>query len=136
MKTLARLAPIAAAVLLTAAQASAQQTPGARDVEETAPPRGAQVAVTNLNWADARLYLDDDGLLVPLGFVMAQQSAQFELPTRTAPDEARIRVVARPIGSRQAYVSQNLMNAHGDVLQVTLQNQLGLSSTSVLPTID
>ena len=137
MKTLvvSRLAVVAAAVLLTVAPAAAQQAPAAHDTEEAAPPRGAHVAVTNHNWLDARLYVDDDGLLLPLGFVMSQQTAEFQLPTRILSSSGAVRIVARPIGSRQSYTSQNLILNHGDLLQVTLQNQLGLSSTSLLPSI-
>ena len=62
----ARIA-LAALVLCSATQASAQR-PNPDD--EPGRPEGAQLSVTNHNWLDARLYLDDGGQLVPLGFVM------------------------------------------------------------------
>jgi hypothetical protein len=45
----------------------------------------------------------------------------------------RLRIVADPIGSRAAYVSDNLLIGRGDAVLVTLQNQLSLSSTSLMP---
>ena len=132
MKTLARIA-LAALVVCSATRASAQRP---HSDDEPGRPEGAQLSVTNHNWLDARLYLDDDGQLVPLGFVMSQQTATFKLPNRALVGTGPVRVVARPIGGSQSYVSQNLQVNRGDVLLVTLQNQLGLSSTSVLPVID
>jgi hypothetical protein len=134
MKTLASLSAVAVAFALTAGAVSAQEP--AR--EEAAKPSagsatGARVLVTNQSWLDARIYLDDNGLLVPLGFVMAQQSVELPLPARALTATGRLRIVADPIGSRAAYVSDNLTIGRGDALLVTLQNQPSLSSTSVLP---
>jgi hypothetical protein len=136
MKTFASFSAVAVAFALSAAATTAQEPTEPKEAAAPARQVGAQVTVANLNWLDARVYLDDDGLLVPLGFVMSQQTAEFALPARALATSGKLRIVARPIGSRQSYVSQSLLVGRGDVLLVTLHNQLGLSSTSVLPTIE
>jgi hypothetical protein len=131
MKTLASLSAVAVAFALWTGTASAQGTAPAADAESDARSADAKVRVTNQNWLDAKLYLDDDGLLVPLGFVTSQQTAEFTLPPRVLTGAGQLRIVARPIGSREVYVSDNLLVSRGDGVVVTLQNQLGLSTTSV-----
>jgi hypothetical protein len=136
MKTLASFSAAAVAFALTAGALSAQAfgddpAPKARLRQET-----AQVRVTNHNWLDARIYLDDGGQLVPFGFVTSQQTVDLVLPARALTSAGPVRIVARPIGSRAAYWSDQLMIGRGDALLVTLQNQLGLSSTTLLPSIE
>jgi ABC-type proline/glycine betaine transport system substrate-binding protein len=136
MKKFASLSAVAVAFALSAAAASAQEPTEPAPDKPAVRQAGAQVTVANLNWLDARIYLDDNGLLVPLGFVVSQQTVDLPLPTRALTATGRLRIVARPIGSRETYVSDNLLIGRGDALLVTLHNQLGLSSTSVLPTIE
>jgi hypothetical protein len=137
MKTLTSFSAVAVACALTAGAVSAQEpTETAAAKPAASQPGGARVLVTNQSWLDARLYLDDNGLLIPLGFVMSQQSAELPLPARALTSTGRLRIVADPIGSRAAYVSDNLMIGRGDAVLVTLQNQLGLSSTSLLPALE
>ena len=136
MKKLASLSAFAVAFALTAGAASAQAPPQDDEAKPVLRREPATVRVTNNNWLDARVYVDDDGVLLPVGFIMSQQTKQFTLPTRVLATAGQVRLVVRPIGSRQVYVSQNLLVGAGDALLVELQNQLGLSSTSVLPALD
>jgi hypothetical protein len=133
MNTLASLSAVAMAFALTAGAASAQEADRKAAAKSAARQESARVLVTNNGWMDARIYLDDDGLLVPIGFVMAQQSVELPLPARALIAAGGLRIVADPIGSRGGYVSDNLLIGKGDAVLVTLQNQLSLSSTSVLP---
>lgn len=75
MKTLARCSAVAVAFALSTAALSAQQAPASGDQPATKQQVVTQVRVANHSWLDAEVYLDDDGVLVPLGFVAAQQTS-------------------------------------------------------------
>ena len=134
MKTLARFSAIAVAFVLSTAALSAQSTTGSKPAAQDQVV--AQVRVTNHNWLDAKVYLDNDGMLTRLGTVVTGQTALLTIPSHVLSSASRLRIVAMPIGSSSAYVSPDLMMVRGDQVLVTLENQLGLSSTSMRATAD
>jgi hypothetical protein len=139
MKTFAGLSAVAVAFALAAGAASAQERGPSDEKKSDKAERvvtrnePVRVRVSNHNWLDARVYVDDGGALTPLGFIVAQQTEEFTLPPRVLGTANPVRLVARMIGSRQGYVSQTLLIGPGDALQLDLHNQIGLSATSVLP---
>ena len=134
MKTLTRFSAIAVAFALSAAALSAQQpTSASTKVRHEVL---TQVRVANRNWLDVKVYLDNDGVLVPLGFVLSQQTALIHIPQRALTTANRLRIVALPIGGTSAYVSPEMMIVRGDAVLLTLENRLGLSSTSMRATAE
>ena len=134
MKMFARFLAIAVAFGLSTAALSAQQptsfaTRAHREVI-------TQVRVTNHNWLDMKVYLYNNGLMVPLGFVVAQQTALIPIPERALTGATPLRIVAMPLGSTSAYVSPGMIMVRGDKVMLTLENRLGLSSTSMRATAD
>jgi hypothetical protein len=134
MKMFARFLAIAVAFAFSTAALSAQQptsfsTTARREVI-------TQVRVTNHNWLDLKIYLDNNGVLVPLGFVIAQQTALIPIPERALTTTNPLRIVAMPLGSTSAYVSPEMILVRGDKVLLTLENRLGLSSTSMRATVD
>ena len=134
MKMFARFLAIAVAFAFSTTALSAQQptsfaTKAVREVV-------TQVLVTNHNWLDLKVYAYKDGVLVPLGFVIAQQTALIPIPEPALTAANPLRIVAMPLGSTSAYVSPEMIIVRGDKVLLTLENRLGLSSTSMRATVD
>ena len=135
MKTLASFSAMAVAFALSTAAVSAQQA--STDVKPAAAKQVmTQVQVTNHNWLDADVYLDNGGVLQRLGFVVSEQTAQFTIPEHALSSGNRLRLVALPVGSTSAYVSPDLLLVRGDAITMTVENQIGLSSTFMRATAD
>lgn len=89
------------------------------------------VVVRNNNWLDMRIILTVDGQRYQLGTVTSFTRAVFKMPRGITLDSDQIRLLADPIGSRDAYASPLLLVNHGDVVEWRLENNLALSSLSV-----
>ncbi|MEZ4417079.1 MAG: hypothetical protein R3E10_15105 [Gemmatimonadota bacterium] len=125
------LAFVILASAATSGQLAAQST--------TQPPdsvmlrrKTAQVQVDNHNWLDMHIYLVRDGILWPLGVVTGLNHDTFELPSLATLAGADLRLLADPIGGSGAYVSQSLVINPGDRVQMAIENNLDLSTTSVM----
>ncbi|HZD04514.1 MAG TPA: hypothetical protein VE173_06340 [Longimicrobiales bacterium] len=139
MKTLASLPTIGVALALSAASLLAQQTsttdrdttPDSTTVASRLVP--ATVEVKNHNWLDMHLYVDRDGLLLPVGVVGSGQTAQLRLPLLATAAAGDVRLVAVPIGGNDYYVSPILFLEPGDVVNLDLEDALNFSWATVLP---
>src|SRR5207249_11248026 len=89
----------AASALASAACQSGRAHEGA-----AAPLRlPANLHVINANWSDVRIYLVRGGLLLRLGSVTSQNSADFEIPADVLNEAASVTLVASPLGGRESF---------------------------------
>ena len=93
----------------------------------------AELQVENNNWLDAHLYLVRDGMLTSLGFMNGPGEEHFTLPSMATMAGADVQVLVLPIGATGAYLSPVLVISPGDKVQLTIQNNLSLSSVTVEP---
>lgn len=94
-----------------------------------APPT---IRVANHNWQDMHVYVSrDGGPLQSLGVVTSQTTANFAMPKGFVYTGSGVHVVADPVGSRQTYVSPDIMAVPGTVVSVTIENAINMSSTSL-----
>jgi len=94
----------------------------------------AELLVENGNWLDAHLYLVRDGTLTSLGFVGALAKDRLVLPPLATSTGSAVQILVLPIGSTGAYLTPDLLVNPGDEVELTVQNQLSLSTVAVLPT--
>lgn len=139
MKTLASLPAMGVALALSVTPLLAQQGPttggGANSDSTTVAKRlvPARVEVKNYNWLDVHVYVDRDGLLLPVGVVATGQTADLRLPLLATAAAGDVRLVAVPIGGSDYYVSPILFLEPGDVVNLDLENALNFSYATVLP---
>lgn len=115
---------IALLALLVAGCASAEE----RRAAASAGP--VSVEVTNHNYLDANVYAVGSSQTIRLGTVTTNSTQTFEVP-RGLPLSGGLRFLVDPIGSREAYLSDDVLVSPGDVVSLLIQSSLGLSSTSV-----
>jgi hypothetical protein len=109
-----------------------QQTPAAAVAKRKAQAQ-AKLVVESYNWLDAHLYLVRDGMLTSLGFVNGPGNAEFALPSMAVAAGSDVRVLVLPIGGTQTYLSPMLVINPGDEVQMTIENDLSLSTAAVFP---
>ncbi len=139
MKTFASLPALAVAFALSASALHAQSanpvafSPAPDSAKATHELRTAELQVTNNNWLDVHLYVDRDGLLMPLGVVTTGQTQKFMLPAMAMVASGDVRIVAAPIGGSDLYVSPDLIVSPGDAVNMSVENSLPLSTAVVMP---
>lgn len=124
------LAPALLLAALLPVTASAQTTQPEPAGEDAAALVGDETTLTvkNQNWLDMRVFMVRNGARVPLGTVTSMTERTFAVPEAALGGGGfGARVVADPIGSRRAWVSETLSFFPGDQMEVTLQNHLGIS---------
>jgi len=80
--------------------------------------------VINANWSDVRIYLVRGGLLLRLGSVTSQNSADFEIPADVLNEAASVTLVASPLGGRESFSTPLTGIRPGDELELTVENLL------------
>jgi hypothetical protein len=95
--------------------------------------RDVTVDVTSANWLDSRVYVVRDGMVTPLGLVSGPGKASFILPTQAATPGARLQLRVEPIGTRASYLSAPFNVDPGDVVELHIENSLGLSNVVIAP---
>ncbi|HKJ02354.1 MAG TPA: hypothetical protein VJ997_07865 [Longimicrobiales bacterium] len=93
----------------------------------------AKLVVESFNWLDAHLYLVRDGMLTSLGFVNGPGKTEITLPSMAVAAGSDVRVLVLPIGGTQTYLSPTLVINPGDEVQMTIENDLDLSTAAVFP---
>jgi hypothetical protein len=108
---------------------------GGRSAEQESPDlvpvaAPARVYVTNNNHLDVRVFAFDNTQAIPLGTVASFTTMVFDLPTgiRT---RGRVRIMADPVGSTTAYVTDEIVFSPGQDIEVTVQNNIALSSYAI-----
>jgi hypothetical protein len=121
-----------AAMSPASVRAQTTEKPPAREEVATRPPR-AQLVVESNNWLDVHLYLVRDGMTTSLGFMNGPGKATFELPSIATLPGAPLQFLVVPIGGAESHLTLPVNINSGDVAELTVQNDLSLSSVVVLP---
>jgi len=134
---LLRALAVAGALTLAAAAGLAGQdtqpkpTQVENHVERVARDTPIQLDVANYNWLDMRVYAVRAGIRHRLGTVTSYTQESFTLPTHLQADIVGVQILAVPIGSNRAHLTQELLANPGDVIALTLEADLDLSSLYV-----
>ncbi|HEX7120502.1 MAG TPA: hypothetical protein VF212_17045 [Longimicrobiales bacterium] len=93
-------------------------------------PRGAiTVAAENNHWNDVTVYAVRDGTRFRLGTVTAMNRGSFTVPAAAAA-AGEVRLLLDPIGG-SAYLTEPVLVRPGQVIELSIENHLPLSSWSV-----
>ncbi|MGH7557517.1 MAG: hypothetical protein ACREMD_07020 [Gemmatimonadota bacterium] len=111
------------ALLLAAGCVSAEE----RQAATTGP---ISVQVTNHNFLDMNVYAVAGSQTIRLGTVRTNAEQMFEVPPGL-PVTGGLRFLVDPIGSSDAYLSDDVLVSPGDIVDLVIQSSLGLSSTVV-----
>ena len=90
------------------------------------------VVVENNNWQDMTLYVLRNGVRARLGSVPALSQARFVLSPTHIAGTGEVRILADPLGSSQKWTSQPINVSPGSEVRFRLENNVQLSSYSVL----
>jgi hypothetical protein len=126
MAAFAALTPTSGWALTTAPTQAPDSVVSSRN---TAPV----LKVENNNWMDVDVYLVRNGEPFPLGTVSGPGEGHLVLPSLATTPGAQVQILVLPIGGADDYLSPTLLVNPGDVLHLTVENSLDLSSVSVAP---
>jgi hypothetical protein len=118
---------IAIVGLLAAGCSPTEATPGA--IVPGGP--ATMVEVANNNWLDINIYAVHSGARIRLGTVRSMTTVSFRLPESALATAGTIRLMADPIGSRRAHLTDRIVVQRGDRIQWNLENALPLSHYTV-----
>ena len=90
----------------------------------------AGLVVRNNNWLDAHVYLVRGSMRHSLGFMTALGTREFELPSWATLPGNDVQILVHLIGG-VSYLSPAVNVYPGDVVELVVQNHLGLSSAAV-----
>ncbi len=98
--------------------------------------RQIAVSIRNDNWSDVKVYLVDasGGMPVRLGTITSMTTLRIPLRGAVATQldlQGSLRFQIRPLGSRSSYLTDPLVMSPGDVMHLTVANQLRLSTLVV-----
>ena len=118
--------------LATFAAAGAGCAFGSEGAGTATPDSGpVEVRVLNRSWSDAAIYLISNGLIQRIGIATAVGTTTLWVPERLLGQSGDIRLVSAPIGSNQADATETLLLRPGSLVEITLDNNLGLTSWGV-----
>lgn len=123
-------AAVAASVMLAAAVACA---PPGRLPPPAGPQTAAFVEVTNTNWLDVVVYSVRSGVRWRLGMVRSLSTETFRIPRYHLLSGSGLRLMADPIGSSQAFVSERIPASPGDRVTFTVAPRLAQSYFAIRP---
>lgn len=89
------------------------------------------VEVTNNNWSDVRVFIVHGGSRIRLGTVSAMGRQVFQLPRTMSYATGNVRLVADPIGSRNAHFTAPITLSSGQRISFRVENHLAISTVSV-----
>lgn len=118
---------LVALAVLTAC--GANREPG--NVEPTTLAGPVTVQAENRRIDDVVVTLVRDGVPQRLGLVTAQTRGTFQVPWAGVANAGRVRLVARPVAGRRAFVSEQLLLRPGSEVSVSLTPVLGQSAIRV-----
>lgn len=120
--------PLAAALIAAGSWACASARPGEAEVRRSGP---VTVEVTNYNWMDIHAYVLVAGQRQSLGLITTGNTRSFELTNQALASQRGLVLLGLPIGSRLAYMSEEVLVAPGDIVVWRLHNNLRQSTVSV-----
>src|SRR5687768_11467033 len=90
-----------------------------------------EVRVENRSWSDAAIYLLSNGLVHRIGTATAVGTTTLWVPARMLGSSSDVRLISAPIGSNGSNATDPLLVRPGQLVQLTLDNGVGLSSWGV-----
>ncbi len=98
--------------------------------------RQTAVSIRNNNWADVKVYMvpASGARPVRMGTVTSMTTVRIPLRGAVASElnrEGSLRFLIRPLGSRSSYTTHSVIMTPGDVMSLTVANQLRLSTLVV-----
>ncbi len=98
--------------------------------------RQTAVSIRNDNWSDVKVYLVDASGAMPVRLGTVTSMSTLRIPLRGAVAsqlhlQGSLRFQIRPFGSRGSYLTDSLIMSPGDVMHLTVANQLRLSTLVV-----
>jgi hypothetical protein len=90
-----------------------------------------RIEVRNDNFLDVTVYVLPDGVSHRIGDVTGSSSATLDVPARLIFAATSMRLLVNPIGSREAYLSEEILVSHGDLIRLHVASQIQMSSWSV-----
>lgn len=90
-----------------------------------------RLEIENGNYLDVTVYVMPDGASHRIGQVTGASSTTLVVPRSLVPASGRFRLLVSPIGSREAYLSEDILAMPGDVVQLRVASVLRMSSWSV-----
>ncbi len=136
MKAPTTLAKLLLIAVVTGAATTGCATKGTSPSRGVEPHQQTAVSIRNDNCSDMKVYLVDGsgGMPVRLGTVTSMSTLRIPLRGAVASQlrlEGSLRFQIRPLGSRSSYLTDPLVMSPGDVLHLTVANQLRLSTLVV-----
>lgn len=128
-----RVPPVRAALLvvLVSALASGCATFGSHSGQGAEGDTGVTLLVKNYNWSTIHIYVMGSGQTTSLGQLTSMNTDTFAVPRSVLASSNSIRLIADPIGSTSAYISEPVLVAPGDRVEWTIQSQLAQSSIMI-----
>ncbi len=135
MKAPTTLAKLLLIAVVTGAATTGCATGGTLSYRSVAD-RQTAVSIRNDNWSDVKVYLVDasGGMPVRLGTITSMTTLRVPLRGAVASQlrlHGSLRFQIRPFASRSSYLTDALMMSPGDVMHLTVANQLRLSTLVV-----
>ena len=106
-------------------------TPMTRNAMSNARSERTTLMVENNNWSDLTLYLVRDGSRHRIGSAPSMTQSVFVISSALLSGTGEIRIMADPIGSRQAWTSQPFMVSPGSKIRFRFENNVNLSTYAV-----
>lgn len=118
---------------LVAGLAAGCATGGPHARQDAAREQEADVTlfVKNYYWGPIHIYVMGAGQTVSLGQLASMNTTTYTVPRMILATGGGIRLVADPIGSTSAYISEPVYVTPGDRVMWTIQNYLPQSSISI-----
>lgn len=98
---------------------------------QPAPEHAATVRVENNNWQDVDVYAIRSGQKIRLGMVTSMTSTDFALPASLLTGSPNVQLYIHPIGTNGGYLSQSMLVAAGQTIDLRVENNINLTSYSV-----
>lgn len=127
--SLPRVSALTVLFLALASSASAQEAP--KKVAEKSHRETIKLEVENNNYLDMHIYGVRDGYFRSLGVVTGLTSEELTIPETLTLPGAEFQILADPIGGTVSYLTDPIVLGTGKEVDLTVQNDLALSSFSV-----
>jgi hypothetical protein len=124
--TLSRVSALTVFFLAMASSVSAQEAP--KKVAEKSHKETIKLEVENNNFLDMHIYGVRDGYFRSLGVVTGLTSEELTIPETLTLPGAEFQILADPIGGTLSYLSDPIVLGTGKEVDLTVQNDLALSS--------
>lgn len=136
MKAPTTLAKLLLIAVVTGAATTGCATGGTSQSRGVEPHQQTAVRIRNNNWSDVKVYLvrANGGVLVRLGTITSMTTLRIPVRGPVATElqiHGSLRFLIRPLGSRSSYTTHSVLVTPGDVMSLTVANQLWLSTLVV-----